>query len=109
MSIREIFEGEQEQGTDESIVYTLNVNNWGSSPSSPSVAVYSLKKDGDYDDIDADVTSTVMPSGSASVNGDVITWPALTSLTKGVTYRMEMKFTISGNVFEAYAIIKCER
>lgn len=108
MSIREIKEGLQYQGADESLVYTLTTTPWGSSPVSPTVVVWSLKPNGADNDRDADVTSTVM-SGSPSVNGDVITLPPLASLTAGKKYRVEIKFTCSGNTFEAYAIVKAEK
>jgi len=106
---REIKEGRQEQGEGETIVYTLTTTKWGSDPTSPVPKVYTLLPNRTDQAIDADVTSTVMPSGSATVSGDIITWPAMTSLTMGRTYRFEMQFTISGNVFEAFAIIDCNR
>ncbi len=100
---REISEGVQYQGSDEEIVYTLTTTNWGSSPSSPSAAIYSRSGD-TY----TDVTTGAM-SGSASAANDVITLPKISSLTAGTEYRVEVQFTISGNVFEAYAVILCER
>lgn len=92
------------QGIDEEIAYQLTTTNWGSSPSSVSVKVYDIAGGG-Y----TDVTSTVMPTNSPSVNGDVITLSALKLLTYGKTYRVEVKFTCSGNVFEAYCEIQAER
>lgn len=102
---REIVEGLQYQGVDETIAYSLTTTPWGSSPSSISVKVYSIAGTGAR----TDVTSTVMPTGTASTNGDVITLPALTGLTDGTLYRVEVKFTCSGNVFEAYAYVKGEQ
>jgi hypothetical protein len=101
---REIKEGQQPQGVDESIIYTLTTTPWGSSPGTISVKVYSIASSGAR----TDVTSTVMPTGSASAVGDVITLPAMTALTAGTLYRVEVKFTCSGNVFEAYAYVKGE-
>lgn len=98
---REIREGRQVQGVDESIVYTLTTTPWGSSPGSISVKVYTMSPSGTR----TDVTSTVMPTGSASAVGDVISLPALKLLTAGTLYRVEIKFTCSGNIFEAYAYI----
>jgi len=100
---REIIEGTQVQGSDESIVYTLTTTPWGSSPSSESAKIYSV-----VGDTITDVTSTNM-TGSASAANDVITLPAIHSLAAGTLYRVEVKFTCSGNVFEAYAYIKGER
>lgn len=93
MSIREVKEGTQYQGVDEEITYTLDVTSWGSSPTSPSVVG---KQAG------ADVTSTIMPVGSPSVSSNVITLPKIKSLTADLTYRVEVKFTVGGNVVEAY-------
>ena len=100
---REIAEGIQVQGSDEEIVYTLTTTNWGSSPSSPAVAVFSV-----VGDTYTDVTTSVV-TGSASALNDVITLPKISGLTAGTDYRVEVQFTISGNVFEAYAKIVCER
>jgi hypothetical protein len=55
-----------------------------------------------------DVTSTVL-SGSASVAGDVITLPTVKSLTEGHRYRIEVKFTVSGSVMEAFFIVVAQR
>ena len=99
---REIKEGIQYQGADENIVYTLTTTNWGSSPSSPSAKIFEM--DGDTL---TDVTTTKM-TGAASEAGDVITLPAIALLSADTKYRVEVKFTISGNVFEAYAFIHGE-
>ena len=103
-STREIVESPQEQGADEEIVYTLTTTPYGSSPTSQSVTVYDITS-GAY----TDVTSTVMPVNSPSVSGDVITLSPLKLLTVGKSYRVEVKFTCSGNVFEPYAVINCKR
>lgn len=105
MTSREIAEGAVVQGMDESIVYSLTTTKWGSSPTSVSVKVYSINPESGAA---TDVTSTVMPSGSASVSGDIISLPALTALSIGVKYRVEVNFTCSGNVFEAYAYVQGE-
>ena len=110
MSIREIYQGLQEQGSSEVITYTLTTTNWGSDPINPVATVYLLKLDGSNEAIDEDVTATVMPSGSATVSGDVITWKPLQLLTKGRKYRLEMYFEFAGgNSMEAYAIIEGTR
>lgn len=99
---REIREGKQPQGIDESIVYTLTTTPWGSSPGTLSVKVYLIDQ---ITGARSDVTTTVMPAGSISAVGDVISLPALTALSVGEIYRIEVKFTCSGNIFEAYAYI----
>lgn len=92
---REVAEGKQYQGEDESISYTLDVSAIGSSPSSVSVVVKEAFSG-------TAVTATVMPTNSPTVNGNVITLSPLKLLTAGVLYRVEVKYTISGNVLESY-------
>lgn len=103
MTNRAFVEGRKLQGVEESIPYTVTTTEWGSSPSSVSVKVFDVTADF------ADVTATVMPTGSPSVSGDVITLPALKLLTETHLYRVEVKFTCSGNIFEAYGEILAER
>lgn len=98
-STREVREGTQPQGIDERIAYRLDVTNWGDAPASVVVVV--------KDRAGTDVTSTVM-TGSASVEANIITLPVLHSLTAGVLYRVEVKFTIEGNQLEAYFFVKAE-
>ena len=97
---REIVEGRQTQGVDEQIYYQLTTTPWGSDPESVSVKAYSMPDR-------TDVTSTIL-SGDASTTDDVITLPLCKSLTAGTEYRIEVKFTCSSNVFEAYATIQAE-
>ena len=92
------------QGVDEIIAYTLTTTPWGSSPSSVSVAV----KDVTAGAAATDVTNTVMPTNSPTVSGDVITLSPLKLLTDSHKYRVEVKFTCSGNVLEARAHILAE-
>ena len=101
-SIREIKEGVQEQGAEEEITYTLTVpTTWGTPTGTPTVKGYSYAS-GVY----TDVTTTIFPAGSATVDGQVITLPECKSMTEGVRYRVEVKFSTSeGGVLEAYAWI----
>jgi hypothetical protein len=94
--IHEVVEGIQYQGVDEEITYDIDTANWGGSPSSVTVVVKDVANN--Y----ADVTATVMPAGSPSVSSDTITLPELKSLTMDKHYRIEVKFTISGNIMECY-------
>lgn len=103
MTSRAFMEGTQRQGADETIVYALTTTPWGSSPTSVEVKVF------DVTNGFGDVTSAVMPTGAPSVSGDIITLPALTALTALHLYRIEVKFTSSGNVFEAFGEIRAER
>ena len=100
---REIVESPLWQGADEEIAYGLTTTNWGSSPSSPAVVLYSYSG-GTY----TDVSSTCL-SGSASVSGDVITTPVVKSLEVDTKYRLEIKFTISSTVYETWAWINGQR
>jgi len=82
---REALESPIIQGTWESIAYTFDFTDCGvTTITAQSAAVY---LDG------VDVTSTVMPSGSASVAGLVVTTPKLTGLTAGNIYTMYARVT----------------
>jgi len=85
MSVREVVEGIQIQGEDESVTYSVTVTNWASSPSGAAVAVKDV-------DAGTDVTDDVT-SGSVSVAGDIITLPEISGLTAGTLYRVEVQFT----------------
>lgn len=100
---RQVTESPMRQGAGESIAYTLTTTPWGSSPGSVVCAVYDVT-----DNRKTDVTATVMPVNSPSAVGDVITLSPLKLLTAGRVYRVEVAFTCSGNVFEAYCIIEAE-
>ena len=101
---REIAEGRVKQGAGEDIVYTLTTTNWGSDPSSPAVTVYDVTT---VPGTLTDVTTTVC-TGSASATGDVITLPAIGSLTTGKNYLVHIAFTSGGSDFVAKAIIEAE-
>ena len=100
---RTIKEGMMPQGEDESVVYNLTTTPWGSTPTSTAAAIFTV-----VGDTYTNLTTTNM-TGSTSVTGDIITLPAVHSLTAGTQYRVEVLFTCSGNVFEAVALIKAER
>jgi len=99
---REVAEGRQIQGVDEQIAYSITTTNWGASPTTVSVVV--------KDETDAlkDVTSMVMSTGSPTVAGDVISLPILKSLTNGHIYRVEVKFTSGGNVYECFFYVDAQ-
>ena len=87
------------QGTDEEIAYSMTTTNWGSDPTDVVVKAYDISSASRVD-----VTATVL-SGSASVTGDVITLPKLKALTAGTPYRIEVKFTSGGNIYEPYVVV----
>jgi hypothetical protein len=99
-SILAVVEGTQEQSTDEQIPWSIDTTQWGDDPTSPTAVAVD-----EY--TDETVTSTVFPTNSPSVSDNVITLSPLKSLTKGHTYRIEVKFTISTTVWECYFKVKC--
>lgn len=88
------------QGNDEQIAYELTTTAWGSSPTNVEVKGYDIT-----DGARTDVTATIIP-GTPTVAGDVISLPALKSLTAGKTYRIEVKFTAGGNVWEPFFVVE---
>jgi hypothetical protein len=98
---REVIEGFQYQGVDESIAYAITSTPWASSPSISTVVVKRLS-DG------SDVSATVMPAGSNTVSGDVMTLKPLTALTAEEKYKVEVKFTAEGNTLECYFFVQAE-
>ena len=99
-NILEVAEGMQYQSADEELVYTVTTTNWVSSPTGPSAKAYDETTGG------TEVTATVL-SGSASAADDVITLPVLKSLTAGHRYRVEVAWTVSGSVYEAFFRVQC--
>jgi len=97
---REIVESPATQGVDEEIAYTLTTTPWGSSPTSPVITAWDVTDGGR-----TDVMSTIFPSGSPSVSGDVITLQTCKDMVANTKYRIEIKFTCSGNIFETYCFI----
>ncbi len=106
MSIREITEGEQIVGLDETPIFTLTTTNWGSTPT--SVTVTSAKYDSSADTY-TDNTSAVFASGSVSIAGDVITLKPMSPQAVGDIYYIEIQFTSASSVWEAFAWVRVER
>lgn len=102
---REVREGRQAQSANEKIAYTLTTTPWASTPTVTALSAYDITGPRQYDP----VTSTVFPTGSSSVAGDVITLPLLQALTAGHVYRVVVQFTSGGNTFEAYFDVQAER
>jgi hypothetical protein len=99
---REAKESPLTQGADEEIIYTLTTTPWGSTPTSLAVKVY------DISSAKTDVTTTNMPTNSPTANGDVISLSPLKLLTAGKRYRVEVKFTSGGSVYEVYFHVDAE-
>ena len=101
-STRQFLE-KQYQGEDEEIAYTVDTATYGGTPTAVAVKLYSF--DGRaYTDV-----STTCLSGAASVVSDTITTPTVEALTPNVMYRMEVKFTSGGNIYEPWGWIIGER
>ncbi len=98
-----VLEGTLLQGSKEQIAYQLTTTAWGSSPASPTNTLYDITDPASWTDV-----SATKLTGSASVAGDIFTSKVVTGLVAGRRYRLEFLFTVSGNVFEAYALINCE-
>ena len=94
---RQVLEGPLKQGVDEIIAYTITPTPWGAAPTAVVVGV-----DDRTTGAAADAAATVMPTNAPTVLGDVITLSPLKLLTAAHLYRVEVRFTISGNVFELY-------
>lgn len=105
MISREFIESPMPQGRNEALAYRLTSTPWAVSPTSPAVAIYSHDPD---TDTYTDVSSTKLV-GSPSISGDVITTPLVYALTPGTKYRVEVRFTVSGNTFEPFGWIHAER
>ncbi len=96
---REVIEGPQIQGVDERLTYALDISQWGSNPT----AIVCVIKLGTQD-----VTATVSTGSPSATSATVITLPQIHSLVAGLEYRVEVKFTVAGQVVEAYFIIEAE-
>jgi len=94
------------QGEDETIARSVTVpTTWGTA--TLSNITNKLYEDPEGDNTDR---SGTMLSGSSTASGQVITTQAVTGLTAGLDYRLEVKFdTSEGNTMEFYMIIKCVR
>lgn len=98
---REVLEGQQAQGKDETITYTITV-----SPAPTSiVGVYVFEQQAP----DTDIKAVKMPSGAASFVGSIITLPPLTALVKDSIYRVEARYSDGVNILEPYFLVLCER
>jgi len=97
---REVIEGKQTQGKDETITYTITV-----SPAPTSiVGVYIFDQEASA----TDIKTTHMPTGSTSFLASVITLPPLTALVRGHTYRVEVRYSDGVNVIEPYMVVYCD-
>lgn len=108
MNKRMFREGRMAQGEDETIYYSFDTSLRGDAPTNVSAKIYTVTRALDGQVVYTDTTSTNM-TGSATVNGNVITLPGITALLAGTLYRFECKYNIGANVFEEYGEIMGER
>jgi len=83
------------QSTLEKVIYTINTTAWTTTPSTPII-------DSVKDDLGTTVTSTVMPAGSPSASGAIITLPRLEALTAGRIYTITVTFVSGSNTFATF-------
>lgn len=102
---REVVEGIQYQGTGETVTYSVDLAEVGTVASLTGVTV--LDESDDFEDVSA----TVMPSGSNSLAGNVVTCKPLTALTLDRTYRVQIAFTVTGEgaPFVHYFRVRAQR
>jgi len=93
------------QGVDERISYWFTTAPWGGTPTNASVKVYDVG--GGYGE-KVDVTTAVLPDHAATIEGDVITLGLLRNLVLGTRYRVEVQFSIDGNLEETWFIVQAE-
>ena len=80
----------------ETLTLTITVEGTNA-PSSPSAVVYKGR---------TDVTSTVMPSGTASASGQVITLKPLTATVAGSDYSVIVTATVGGNTEQRKLLVQ---
>lgn len=83
--IREVKDGVQVQAVSEEIPYSIDFTDWPNPPTSPTLAA--------EDSSGADKTSTLFPSGSPSINGNIITLPLCKAGTVGEIYKVTVGYT----------------
>lgn len=101
---RIIIESPLFQGSDEQIAYKLTTTPWGSTPTSITAKIYLVETN-----VWTDYSTSCFGATTSTVSGDVITLPTVKSLTAGSKYRLEIKFSSGGNIFEPYVIIEAQR
>lgn len=97
---RTVIESPLYQGENESIGYRLDTGPWGGTPTSPVITI--------LNNLNEDVT-TDLTAGSESVSGNYVTYRAVQSLSRDEIYKMLLRFTSSGNVFEALCTLIGQR
>ena len=87
--------GRVTQGIDERVAYQIDTAAIGT-PTSPSAVAKVRTSPNAY----AVVTTTVFPTNTPSVATTIITLSLFRDLTQDAFYRIEVQYTVSGNLFE---------
>lgn len=90
-------------GENEQLPITLDTTKWAASPSAPVVTLADITSG-----TETDVSGTNL-SGSATVNGSVITLPLITNCTRDKQYLLRVRFSSGGATFVAWAELQGER
>jgi len=96
MTIREVKKSPRPQGESERIAYYIDTTPWGGYGSTEVVTLI------DANGTDISATNLV---GVASVFGNVITTPLVVNLGKGIRYRLQIQWVLTGNTWEAFCDI----
>lgn len=102
--LREVIESPLDQGKDETISYQITTTPWCTAPSLPVVTIYDVTG-GIYTALSVAELAIVMPVNNPTIAGDVITLSPLKALTVDKVYRVEVKFTAGGDVWEAWFLV----
>lgn len=86
------------QHEGEEISYSIDTTEWGGSPTSPSAKAFVNS---------GEVTDCVFPTNSPSISGDDINLSPLKNISSGCCYRIQVKFTIGGNIYIKQFYVMC--
>lgn len=100
-SPREALQSPVDQGADERRRYTFDFSGYGV-PSSPFLTAWDVTTSPHQD-----VTSTALPSGTASIVGTIVVTPPIQALVAGRTYRLECRCDIGSERVELFTLIAC--
>ena len=91
------------QAPSESLPYTLKMSTWVSSISGTPTVL----KVTDVEDVDTDLSASVIGTQAVSVSGTDITLPHLKSLTLVKSYRVHVNFSTGSDTYEPNFIVEC--
>ena len=99
MTIRQVKGSPKPQGESEEVAYYVDTTPWGGYGSAEVVKLIDANEN--------DVSLTNL-TGAPSVVGNVITTPLVVSLGRGIKYRLEIQWVLTGNTWEAFCDIHGE-